>query len=153
MFNRARDHGKMLRRAYLAARDRIHEARTREDEMRRELAMRPLQTIIRVENLDKIIVDVAEQDRDEALRRRDVAMGALSDVRVLHHKDRDNKIRCVCGALYDKCDVARLVDRWEGVLHWERSQAGQAYRGQFHRLFPDHPALTDRDYLNDVYGT
>ena len=146
------EHGRMLKQAYLRKREQVAEALAKVEEMRRELAMRPVQTVIRVENLDRIIVDVAYADRDEAARRRDVAMGALSDVRVLHHRDRDDKTRCSCRLAYDNCAVARIVDRWDGVLRWEKSEAGAAYRGRRHHLLREHPALTDEEYFKAVYG-
>lgn len=141
----------MLRRAYLEERGERAAAEQELEETRRELNMRPVQTLIRIENLDQIIVDVAREERDDAYRRRDTAMGALSDVRVLHHKQRDDRTRCECELLYDRCAVARLVDRWDGVLRWERTESGKAHRGQQHHLMPDHPALTDNTYWSDVY--
>jgi len=152
IFARKRHHGSMLRREYAELRKQLAAARQEVVEMERELAMRPTQVRVRVENLDKIIVDEAKKEQDDAYRRRDVAMGALSDVRLLHHKRRDDKTRCECGALYAKCEMAQIVDRWEGVVLWEQSQAGRAYRGERHALRRDHPALTDRTYIEDVYG-
>jgi hypothetical protein len=150
---RAQHHFAMLRREYATARERMVEARREVRDMEHELAMRPVVTRVRVENLDKIIVDEALKDRDEAYRRRDVAMGALSDIRRIHHKNPDNREHCICGKVYKQCEIAWIADRWDGVLAWERSQAGRAYRGERHYLEYDHPALKDRDYFRDVYGT
>lgn len=151
-FARGRHHGRMLRRAYEAAREQAAEARRERVEMQRELNMRPVQTVVRVENLDEIVVESAHCEREDAYRRRDVAMGALSDVRLLHHKQRDDKVRCSCGTRYEQCDMAQIADRWDGIELWEMSQAGRAYRGQRHYLQRDHPALKDPHYFGDVYG-
>lgn len=150
--SRAQHHFAMFRREYRSGRERVAEAQREVEEMKRELAMRPVQTVVRVENLSQIIVDEALKDRDEAYRRRDVAMGALSDVRRIHHKQPEDRSRCACGLLYEKCEMARIADRWDGVLYWEQSQAGRAYRGERHYLERDHPALKDRAYFKNVYG-
>lgn len=144
-------HSHMVRREYRAKRREIAELRTQLEESQRELAMRPVQTVVRVENLDQIVVDVAQQQRDAALRYRDVAMGALSDVRMLHHRNRDRRDRCECGKHYENCEMAQIADRWEGVYNWERSEAAAAYRGRRHHLHREHPALTDASWLRDVY--
>lgn len=149
---RAQHHFQMLRREYQAGRERVAEANREVRDMEHELAVRPVRTVVRVENLDQIIVDGARQERDDAYRRRDVAMGALSDVRRIHHKNPDSRGKCVCGNVYENCDMAWIADRWEGVLSWEQSQAGRAYRGERHYLERDHPALKDRSYFRDVYG-
>lgn len=149
---RGRHHGKMLRREYQAAREEVVAARQEVEEMRRELAMRPVQTVIRVENLDELIVDTAERERDDAYHRRDVAMGALSDVRRLHRKDKDKR-HCVCGLNYDRCEMAQIVDRWGGVESWELSQSFRAQRGERHYLDREHPALTDKDYFGEFYSS
>jgi hypothetical protein len=151
-FARGRQHGRLLGREYRAMRDRITELRDELAQAERELAMRPTTVTVRVENLDKIIVDAAHKDRDEAYRSRDVAMGALSDVRLLHHKDPDDKVRCVCGTRYDQCKEAQLVDRWDGVLFWERTHAREAHRGRRHRLDREHPAIKDPQYFDRIYG-
>jgi len=151
-FDRARKHGGMMRREYRRTRERVEAAHAELVEMQRELAMRPVQVVVRVENLDKYVVEHHLNEANEAHRRRDIAMGALSDVRVLHHKNPDDKVRCVCGVRYAQCRVAQLVDRWEGVLTWEQSHAGRAFKGHHHRLDREHPALKDPEYFDKIYG-
>lgn len=149
---RGREHGKMLRRDYLAERERVAEAEREVVEMRRELAMRPVVKRVEIANLDQVVVDAATRERDQAYHRRDVAMGALSDVRLLHHRRPENRDRCKCGTAYAKCSEAQIVDRWTGVEDWEQSQAGRARRGTRHYLLRDHPGIADGSYFRDRYA-
>lgn len=149
---RSQHHFAMLRREYATSRERVAEAERAVAEMQHELDTRPVRTVVRIENLDKIVVQAALGERDDAYRRRDVAMGALSDIRAVHHKNPNDKERCVCGAIYKKCEMAWIADRWDGVYIWEQAQARNAYRGDRHHLMRDHPALKDRTYFRDVYG-
>lgn len=149
---RNRNHGHMLRREYAAARARQEAALKQVVEMLYELAMRPTQVRVRVENLDQIIVDEALKDRDDAYRKRDVAMGALSDVRMWHHRNPDNKAHCVCGLQYRGCRMAQIADRWDGVEWWEQSQYEHYTSGRRHYLDREHPALRNPRYFDEVYG-
>lgn len=141
---RGRQHGQMLRREY-------EEARRQRDAAEHELALRPVRVRVRIENLDEFVVQEACRERDEAYHRRDIAMGALSDVRMHHHKRPEDKRFCVCGSLYAKCEMALIADRWDGVRSWEQSQAGSAYRGSRHYLDREHPALSNRAWFEEVY--
>lgn len=150
-FHRGRQHGRMLRHAVDAMRAKVTAANQRIIDKERELEARKTRVLVRVENLDKMIVATAHRERDEAVRRRDTAMGALSDVRLLHHQSGDNERRCSCGALYDKCEVAKIVDRWPGVRDWEDYQVRLAEQGERHRLHPNHPALSDPTWFLTHY--
>jgi hypothetical protein len=134
----------------LETRRRVAATRQKVIEAERELEARPTRVLVRTENLDKIVVDNAHKDRDDAYKRRDTAMGALSDVRLLHHRDDDER-HCCCGLLYDKCEVAQIVDRWDGVWAWEQQQVRQSERGERHHLQHDHPALNDKTWLTTHY--
>jgi hypothetical protein len=140
---RGRHHGKMLRREYEHTRQQLAAAR-------QDLADRPVRIEVRVENLDQEIVGAALEAADDAYRRRDVAMGALSDLRLLHGKRKDDRTRCECGKSYLKCDAAQIVESFEGLAMWERSQAERAWLGEFSYLRHDHPARDDRNRLDDA---
>jgi hypothetical protein len=140
---RGRHHGKMLRREYEHTRELLAAARD-------DLADRPVRIEVRVENLDQEVVGAALEAADDAYRRRDVAMGALSDLRLLHGKRKDDRTRCECGKPYLKCDTASIAESFEGLEMWERSQAERAWLGDFSYLRQDHPARDDRNRLDDA---
>jgi hypothetical protein len=129
------------------ARSERDQAQRARDEALNELASRPSRTLVRVENLDAFVVQTATTERDEAYRKRESALGALSDIRKLHHKSKGSDA-CSCGARYDRCEVARIVDRWEPIKAWEKRQAGRAARGYPHGLDRAHPALGDPTWLD-----
>jgi len=141
---RGKHHGQMLRREYQAAREQI----TR---LRQELEDRPVVVKVRVENLDADTVAAAVVDRDDAYHRRDVAMGALSDLRLSHRKRDDDKSRCLCGRPYAKCDAARVADGFDGLALWEMTQAERAWLGDYSYLRRDHPARLGRGWFADTY--
>lgn len=154
---RAQHHAKMYRQMYTAMREHIAAAQRevaaadrRTAGARRELEARPTRVLVRVENLDKLAVAVAHDERDEACDRRDKAMGALSDLRRLHHQDADDRGRCCCGALFDKCDVAQIV-KWPSIAAWEHHQARLSEQGERHYLAWDHPARKDKTWFLNHY--
>ena len=93
-----------------------------------------------------------ERDPEACHRSLVAARTRAAHDRLFHHKKTDATSQCLCGKSYEKCDMAQIADRWDGVEWWEQSQSGQAYRGQRHYLRRDHPALQDRNYFRDVYG-
>ncbi|MDR7310081.1 hypothetical protein J2S40_001139 [Nocardioides luteus] len=154
---RAQNHFRMLRliypamRAHIAAAQReVAAADRRTEDARRELEVRPTRVLVRVENLDKLVVAVAHEEREEAYERRDKAMGALSDLRRLHHQDPDNRRRCSCGDLFHRCEVAQIV-KWQSIVSWEEHQVRLSEQGERHFLARDHPALRDKTWFLTRY--
>jgi ABC-type polar amino acid transport system ATPase subunit len=71
-----------------------------------KLQDRPVKIV--VENLDAETVRAAKDAEDRAWHARDRAFGALSEIRLLHRRRRNDQ--CICGLRYDRCEVARIVD-------------------------------------------
>jgi hypothetical protein len=108
-------------------------------ELEDELEKRPV-----VErNLDKEVVDEALADAAEAYRKRDVAISALSELRVMHHERANQPDQCTCGLRYAKCAVAKIADI-DYVRRWEEKQAARIDKGFDHMLPPNHPRMIDR---------
>jgi hypothetical protein len=153
---RERDHRERLHKELAARTEGIRseerrrfeaERRTSErriGELEEELARRPVVEI----SLDKEVVACALADCDEAYRKRDVALSALSELRVMHHEQAKQPGQCTCGERRAKCAIAKLVDI-EYVKRWEEKQAERMSQGFGHMLPPNHPRMLDRRVGND----
>lgn len=87
---------------------------------------RPEKQVVKYVNLDKLEEATREQER--AFRSRQNAWQALSEVRVFH-RERDPG-QCQCGARYEKCKVAEIVDRYPALAKWEATEVAKLRRGQ-----------------------
>jgi hypothetical protein len=111
-----------------------------------ELRDRPID--IRLKDPDLERVEQAHEEARLAYEARDRAFGAMSDLRLRHHRQEKNTSQCTCGLRYDHCHVAQIVDRFGALKHWEEKQLLHFNEGRRHWLERDHPALTDPDWLD-----
>lgn len=82
--------------------------------------------------------------RDGAYRSRDTAFQVLCEVRLLHREGKDGQ--CQCGARYEQCQTAQLVNGYPALEQWEITQFE---RHRLHRrsdLPANHPARFDHTW-------
>jgi len=94
------------------------------------------------------LIERAREEARLAYEVRDRAMGAMSDLRLRHHRQEKNASQCTCSLRYDARAVAQIVDRFGALKQWEEQQSVRAGDGRRHWLQQDHPALKDPDWLD-----
>jgi hypothetical protein len=92
-------------------------------------------------------IQAAQEEAQRAFRSRENAWQALCEVRLLHREAADG--RCRCGARFDRCAEAQIVDRYPALVKWENEQYDRLRRGLIHALPDGHPAVLNPRWRPD----
>jgi len=117
----------------------VSQLRSEIAQVRQELVNRPEKVVEKY--IDAGVLETAQDEAQRAFRSRESAWQALTEVRLLHREVDDAK--CRCGQRMDRCPVAQIVERYQGLRRWEEEQVKRLRRGEPHALPDAHPAVLD----------